>query len=123
MAVGVGRRTLERVKRILTVALFVVATLPAAPSHAANENTGETMDCATAHEFNSVRYDDTRRHVQEMLDGPGHHASVVVNREVIQREWRLCGKRWDQGRLIVRYSRAADRVRAALWVEGGTVFR
>jgi hypothetical protein len=36
-------------------------------------------------------------------------------------EW---GRRWDRGRLIVRYSRASDRVRALVWLEvvHGTLF-
>lgn len=107
-----------RVKRFLTLAICAAATLQAAPASAhADVARGEVVPCATSHEFNQINYNQTREHVQGLLDGPGRHPTIAINRSIIQREWRLCGRHLDRGRLIVRYSRATDRVRATLWIE------
>lgn len=108
---------------VLAVLVALAGVALATPAEAAPS--GEVTACATAHESNLIRYNDTRRETQAMLDGPGRHPTIGINHEVIQREYRLCGRRWDHGRLIVRYSRATDRVRLVLWLEvsGGTLDR
>ena len=103
--------------RAALVALLALAALSMPTAAHADAARGEATACATFHEFNQIGYGDSRAHVQELLDGPGRHAAVRVNRGIIQREWRLCGRRLDRGRLIVRYSHASDRVRMALWLE------
>ncbi len=104
--------------RAAVVALLSLAVLSTPQAAHADVPRGEVTQCATQHEFNLIRYNATRRETQELLDGPGHHPSTPgITRQVIQREYRLCGKTADRGWLIVRYSRATDRLRAALWIE------
>lgn len=77
---------------------------------------GALTPCAIMAEFRHTEPGMTREEVETILDGPGRPSSVRLPAGTVQREYRICGRRWERGRLVARYG-TADRLNGLFWLQ------